>query len=174
MSGIISKVSLACAIYFLASTSFGQVASGGIYRLEQSDFTHGGGISSSAFYSVHGNNGHHTACSNTNGNAYGLRCGFWTPLSGPTAATASISGRVLRVDGAGIRNVFLTLSGGRLTSPRISRSSALGYFSFDEVEVGQTYVISVSSKRFGFAVPSQTVSLIESITDLTFTSSWEN
>jgi hypothetical protein len=114
------------------------------------------------------------ACSQTNGNAYGLRCGFWNPITGPTAATAAISGRVVRADGLGIRNVIVTISGGPLTTPRIARTSSFGYFEFDGLEVGNTYVISISSKRYGFANPSQSVSLTDSINDMLFTSSWQN
>lgn len=167
--------SLIVAILVLtASFGYAQIATGGSYALEQAAIANGGGNSAGGFFAVEGTSGQSLSGTNGTGGVYSARGGFWNPMLGPTAANVSISGQVLRVDGAGIRNVFLTLTGGRLTTPKISRSSALGYFSFDDVEVGQTYVVTVSSKRFGFAMPSQTVSVTDSIFDLIFTSSWEN
>lgn len=165
---------VAAIVTFAATAAYAQIATGGIYTLEQSDMPNGGGTSSSTFYAVQSNHGHAVACSHSNGNAYGLRCGFWQPIAGPTAATASISGRVVRADGLGIRNVIVTINGGPLTTPRIARTSSFGYFGFDGLEAGNTYVISISSKRYGFANPSQSVSLTDSINDMLFTSSWQN
>jgi hypothetical protein len=67
----------------------------------------------------------------------------------PSAATATVSGRVVSPSGQGIANAFVYLtdqSGGT----RGLQTSSLGYFSFSEVDTGQNYVISVSSKRFQF------------------------
>lgn len=50
---------------------------------------------------------------------------------------------------------------------RTARTSAFGYFQFEDVEVGQTYIISVISKRYQFT--PQTVSVFENIEDLNFT-----
>lgn len=33
---------------------------------------------------------------------------------------------------------------------RLARTSAFGYFRFDNVEVGQVYIVSINSKRFVF------------------------
>lgn len=84
----------------------------------------------------------------------------------PTAAPVSIGGRVLAPNGAGLRNavVLLTLASGE-THRAIS--SSFGYFRFDDVEAGQTVVISIASKRFQYA--PQVVSAGEDITDLSFT-----
>lgn len=67
----------------------------------------------------------------------------------PTAASVSVSGRVLTNDGRGLRNasVAITNAAGNVM---YARSNAFGYFRFDEVDSGQTYVISVASKRFTF------------------------
>lgn len=74
----------------------------------------------------------------------------YTMPAPPTAAGVSISGRVLTNDGHGLRNasVSITNATGNVV---YSRSSSLGYFRFDEIDSGQTYVISVASKRFTFA-----------------------
>ena len=109
------------------------------------------------------------------GSPYNVKSGFWNaPSLVPTAANVSISGRVVREDGMGITNVRVTLEGGALTTPRIARTSSFGYFTFDDVESAHTYVISVSSKSYGFGQPSQTISVIDNVTDLIFQASWQN
>ena len=87
------------------------------------------------------------------------------PLA-PTAANVSISGRVTTTNGAGLRNAVVTLTDSA-GNTRTARTGSFGYYSFNEVEAGQTYTIAVNSKRFVFA--SQVVSVSDSITDLDFT-----
>jgi hypothetical protein len=45
-------------------------------------------------------------------------------------------------------------------------TSSLGYYQFDEVETGESYVIGVSSKRFRFS--SKLVQVVDSLTDVNF------
>lgn len=85
----------------------------------------------------------------------------------PSAANTSISGKVSTADGNGIRNVIVTLiapNGEILTA----RTSSFGYFRFDEIAVGETYVISVASKRFTFKQPTQILTVNEELTDINF------
>ena len=85
----------------------------------------------------------------------------------PTAAIVSVGGRILTVNGNGIRNVIVTLTdtnGNTLTT----RTGTFGYFRFNEIEVGETYLISVSAKQFTFNPASQILTVNEELTDLTF------
>lgn len=68
---------------------------------------------------------------------------------GTTAATVPVSGRVLTADGRPIRNVYVSivLPTGEV---RTVVSSSLGYYSFADVEVGRTYVLSANAKRYSF------------------------
>jgi hypothetical protein len=70
--------------------------------------------------------------------------------SGPTAAGVSISGRVLTSGGGGLTNatVALTDSTGQT---RTTRTSSFGYYLFDDLSAGQSYVITVNSKRYSYA-----------------------
>ena len=86
----------------------------------------------------------------------------------PTSANVSVSGRVLTANGQGIRNARVTLTNST-GAPRTAVTSSFGYYRFDEVEVGQTYVVSVRSKRFRFASDTQVLSVNDEISDLTFT-----
>jgi hypothetical protein len=77
----------------------------------------------------------------------------------PTAADATIMGRVVTADGRGIRNVRLIVEGGGLSEPKIALTSAFGYYSFEGLESGDTYVLSVQSKRFHFDNPVRVIDL---------------
>lgn len=83
----------------------------------------------------------------------------------PTAAAVSIGGRVLTSSGRGVNNVIVTLhlaGVGALTA----RTSAFGYYRFDNISVGQTAVIAVNSKQYQF-VP-RTISVGDDATDIDF------
>lgn len=88
----------------------------------------------------------------------------------PTAASASVSGRVLMPDGGGIKGATIVLTGGSLPAPVYARTNNFGFYRLPEVPVGQTYVISINSKRYTFSNPSQIVNLQESLADVDFTS----
>lgn len=158
----------------LSASASAQIASGGIYGLEQAVVANGGGNSAGGFYAVEGTSGQSAAGTNGTGGAYALRGGFWQPLVGPSAASVSISGRVLREDGLGIRNVLVTITGNTLTTPRTALTASFGYFTFEDIDAGQTYVITVTSKRYGFANPSQAISVVDNVSDVIFTSTWQN
>lgn len=81
------------------------------------------------------------------------------------ASNVSVSGRVSTNDGRGLTNAYVTLTDSQ-GATRIARTSAFGYFRFDDVEVGQNYIVSISSKRFQFT--PQVVAVNDEITDLTF------
>ncbi|MGB7202253.1 MAG: carboxypeptidase regulatory-like domain-containing protein [Pyrinomonadaceae bacterium] len=86
----------------------------------------------------------------------------------PTSANVSVSGRVLTAHGQGIRNARVTLTSST-GAPRTAITGSFGYYRFDDVEVGQTYIVSVRSKRFQFSNPTQVITLLDELTDLTFT-----
>jgi len=86
----------------------------------------------------------------------------------PTAAQASISGRVLSFDGMGIRNAQVVITGNSLSEPRTVSTGSFGYFSFPGLTVGETYVVTVNSQRFHFTVPSQVISLVGNVVDANF------
>ncbi len=47
-------------------------------------------------------------------------------------------------------------------------TNGFGYFIFPAVEAGQTYVLSVTSKRYTFAEPVQVVTVNENVAGLDF------
>jgi hypothetical protein len=79
--------------------------------------------------------------------------------------TAIVGGQVLTSSGQGVRSAVVTIT----DSQGIRRStltSNLGFYSFDEVVVGQQYVVSVSSRRYRFA--SLPILVNDNLTNLNF------
>lgn len=87
-----------------------------------------------------------------------------------TSAPASIGGRVSTAEGNGIRNAAVTVSGGDLPAPVTVKTGSFGIFTFENLTVGQTYIISVESKRFVFNPPTRVITLDGNVTDLSFVS----
>ena len=84
----------------------------------------------------------------------------------PTAASVSISGRVLVAGGRGLSNaiVYLTDQSG---ATRFARTTAFGYYRFNDVEAGQSVIMTVVSKRYQFT--PQVVNVTEQLSNLNFT-----
>jgi hypothetical protein len=94
--------------------------------------------------------------------------GWGLEFLGSTAANAYISGRVTTSDGRGIRNARVVITGDSLPQPRVVTTGSLGYFSFEGLQTGQTYVVTVSSQRYTFSVPSRVISLVDNVVDANF------
>ncbi len=93
---------------------------------------------------------------------------FVVAIVAPSAANVSISGHVV-AGKSGLSNVVVTLSGGSLIQPVSARTNNFGYYKFDNLPVGETYVLMVSSKKYVFTEPTRTVNLLEEITGADFT-----
>lgn len=85
----------------------------------------------------------------------------------PTAASVSIGGRVLTSAGIGVGGATVRLVD-QTGQSRIVRTSSFGYYRFDEVEGGETIVLSVTSKRYAFT--PQVVTVHDSVQNLDFVS----
>jgi hypothetical protein len=167
----------AIIIVFSVTPTAAQVASGGNYTLNQAVVASGGGTSNNAGnnYKVEGTSGQPAAGTFANAGTYSIRSGFWSPNPfAPTAAGASISGRVVTASGAGIRSVSVVLTGGNLSTPRTVRTGTFGNFTFEDVTVGQVYTITVQGKKYNFPQNSQVISLLDNVTDIVFQADWEN
>ncbi len=84
----------------------------------------------------------------------------------PTAANVSVSGRVLTPDGRGLQNAVVTITD-QNGAIRSYRTGSFGYYHFEDVAAGATYVFEITSKRFRFA--PQIVNLSEDLSELNFT-----
>lgn len=82
-----------------------------------------------------------------------------------TAAGVTVSGRVFSPEGYGLRNATVSI-----TDPvgvtRTARTSSFGYYTFEGIEVGGTYVVSVGSKSYSFG--PRTITVNDAVVDLDF------
>jgi len=85
--------------------------------------------------------------------------------NGPTAAAVSIAGRVSTAEGSGLRGAVITMTD-QSGNTRVTTSSSFGYYHFEGVAAGQTYVVSVASKRFQYQ--PRIVQLTDDLFDLDF------
>lgn len=79
----------------------------------------------------------------------------------PSAAGAALAGRVMTTDGTGIRNAVITIEGGNLIGQKTSLTGPFGYYSFEDIEAGQTYIVTANAKRYSFIQPVIAVTLDE-------------
>jgi hypothetical protein len=89
--------------------------------------------------------------------------GRFTTLKSP-----AISGLVTTSTGRGLRNATVILTGNSLNEPRKVVTGEFGYFAFDDLTPGETYVVTVNSKRFSFQMPSQVVALTDTAVEIRF------
>ncbi len=149
--------------------AYSQIASGGTYIIEKSVVAGGGATSSSGNYKIEGTIGQNASGTQQQNSPFKVQSGFWTaePFA-PTAAEVTVSGSILTADGRGIRNVLVTMVKSSGES-RTVISSALGYFRFGNVAAGETYIFSVSAKRYAFSQPTIVRSIVRDADDIVFT-----
>jgi len=84
-----------------------------------------------------------------------------------TAAGVNVGGRVMNGK-TGVRNAYVTLQSFDGAVTRTVRTNTLGFYNFADVEVGTTYLISVSAKGLTFMPDTQVFTLIDELTDVDF------
>lgn len=82
-----------------------------------------------------------------------------------TTPSVTVSGRVSTPSGASLRNATVNMVDS-LNVRRTATTSSFGIYSFDNVIVGETYTVSVASKRFRFA--PQILQFNNSVSNLDF------
>lgn len=85
----------------------------------------------------------------------------------PTAAGVSIAGQVRTFSGIPIQNAVIALVDAAGTA-RIARTGPFGYYRFDDVPAGATYVASVSAKGFVFSQSSVLLAVSDDLAEYDF------
>ncbi|HMS42299.1 MAG TPA: carboxypeptidase-like regulatory domain-containing protein, partial [Pyrinomonadaceae bacterium] len=87
-------------------------------------------------------------------------------ITGPTAARVSVGGRVLSPTGIAVNRarILVTMPSGEV---RLAITNAFGYYRFDEIEVGETYVFTVEHKQYTFN--PQVLNITDAVENLDFT-----
>jgi hypothetical protein len=128
----------------------------------------GGGSSSAAGITLDSSFGQGVAGNvSTNGGVV-IRSGFWAFESlAPTAANVSVGGRVMTLTGQGLPGVVVRIGSADGELGR-TMTAAFGYYRFDNVPAGETYILQVSSKWYTFAEPVRVVSVVDEVSNLDF------
>jgi len=77
-----------------------------------------------------------------------------------------IAGRVTTPDGRGLRNATVSLIDS-LGIVRTVTTGSFGYYAFDNVRAGESYLMGVSSKRYRF--PTRSMQINDNLVDINFT-----
>lgn len=84
----------------------------------------------------------------------------------PTAANVNVSGKVFGSNGMAVNQAIVMITDNH-GNTRTAVTNPFGYYCFEDVEVGQTYIFKVFSKRHQFAL--QVITVNEQTDSLNFT-----
>lgn len=85
----------------------------------------------------------------------------------PTAANASIRGRVFSPEGTPISRATVNLYNMN-GAMKTAQTNSFGQYVFSELPAGETYILEVRSKRYVFSDPTQVVTLNEDLYEVNF------
>jgi hypothetical protein len=97
-----------------------------------------------------------------------VTCTFTNSQLTVTAAQASISGRVIQENGAGIRGAVLTLMNITTGEIRSTRTNSFGLYAFNDLEVQNFYVLTVEYRKTLFHNDMRSFTLYEDLADVDF------
>jgi hypothetical protein len=87
-----------------------------------------------------------------------------------TSAEVPVSGRATKSDGRGISGAIVSMTDAAGVV-KLARTSAFGYYQFDNVESGGTYVIAIGQKRYFFADSPRVITVTDSLSGVDFVAS---
>lgn len=88
----------------------------------------------------------------------------------PTAANVSVGGRVLDSGNSGMSRIPVTLTNASGIS-RTVLTNSFGHYKFDEVPVGQTYILTVNHRKYLFPDSPRVVAVDDDLTNVDFQAS---
>ncbi len=104
----------------------------------------------------------------TSSGANSLTTNYRIVIAAPTAASVAVSGRILTADGRGISAARVSIVNHN-GETRTALTNSFGYYRFNEISAGETYVVSIAHKRFQFADNPRALTVQEAISELNFT-----
>lgn len=156
-------------VFFTALTVPVAPQTGGQFAITQSITSNGGGNANGGVFGLAGTAGQNVAGTNSTGGVFVVNGGFWQVFFAPTAASVSISGRALTANAQGVKGAIVILYGGALTEPRFALTNNFGYYSFADVPVGETYILSASHKQHIFNPNTLVLNVNETFENANFT-----
>ena len=83
----------------------------------------------------------------------------------PSAASVTVSGRVVTADGRGLGKVKVSITGPD-SFRREALTNAFGFYGFPDIPVGESYVLNADHKRYQFS--SRLITVLDEISELDF------
>jgi subtilisin-like proprotein convertase family protein len=123
----------------------------------------------SRLYTINLSTGSATLSSSNGGSIGGGSSPFvgLTVAKAPLAGEVSISGRVTAGE-RGITNARVTVSGGSLAQPIVAVTGRNGAYVVSGLTAGETYLVTVSARRFTFEEPSRVITLNDNLSGIDF------
>ncbi len=84
-----------------------------------------------------------------------------------TSAPVTISGRVLAESGRGISDARITLVDSSGTV-RVALTNRLGFYSFSDLDAGETVILQISHRRYRFDNPTQVHTPVDNLSEINF------
>lgn len=164
------RAALNCTLllFFVVPLTTWAQSSGGSFQVTSSVTAGGGGSNSKGgSFKVDGTAGQPGAGTQTQNSPFTQLGGFWqgTVANTPTAAPASIAGRVITSQGLPLAGVVMTLSG---ASQARTITDSNGSYLFANAEVGAFYTITPSRANYSFTPANRSLSLLANTTTATF------
>lgn len=153
-------------IFWLSLAAAAQT--GGAFQIENPTIAAGGGKTAGGSFALDATAGQTLAGGRLQNERFAVQNGFWTSGFAPTAARVSVGGRVMTGGRQGIRNarVILTMPDGAI---RFTTTGSFGDYRFESVATGETYVLTVFSRRYLFPNPTLVATVTDERHDLDFT-----
>ena len=86
------------------------------------------------------------------------------------STNVSISGRVKTPEGRPIKGAYIVIRDGSTNEVvRATYSSSFGYYRLEQIETGKSYVLSITHRRFLFALAAQLLDINEERSGVDFT-----
>lgn len=137
-------------LLFLAfAVSTGYPQSGGTFNITSSTVAGGSAKASGGVFTSALTIGQPVDGSPATGGTFDVAAGLPASSQVPGVAAYAIAGRIISAQGRGIRNAKVTLTP-QSGVPRLVVSGHVGGYRFDDLLPGQTYTLTVSSRRFTF------------------------
>ena len=86
----------------------------------------------------------------------------------PVAADVTVSGRALTAEGRAVSRARILLTDSRTGAARSTLTNQFGYYRFDNVRVGESYLIAIEAKKYNFPSANRVITVFDEITDLDF------
>ncbi len=91
-----------------------------------------------------------------------------TATFAPSSASGTVGGRVKDSKGNGLKFVTVMITGGGLPEPLYTTTNQFGKYLFEDIPLGENYVLQVFSRRYSFEQNSRIVNMKDYIDDADF------